>query len=482
VPYQDLRSFVAKLEEEGELRRIQGAHWELEIGAISELSFERNGPALLFEQIPGYPSEYRVLSNLCSTVKRSLLAIDMPVDLSLGEAMERWREFYRSYRPIPPAKAGTALFRENMLEGQDVDLLRFPVPKWHEKDGGRYIGTGCMVILQDPESGAVNVGTYRLMVHDRNTTGMYQGPGNDGIRIIQKYWARGRPCPVAITLGQEPVIFLTSCGRLGCPSGVPEYDFAGAIRKEPVEVVEGELTGLPIPATAEIVLEGIIPPVEVERKGEGPFGEYTGYYMGGTVPQPVVKIKRLYHRNDSILLGAPPFKPVSGHYASPLPFRLVTGLWSRLDKAGIQGIRAIRDLANVGGVVISLRQQDEGHVERVIAALEKSPIQQRLLVLVDDDVNVDDEREVLWAMGTRMEPATGTKISTIETDWVFNPMLTLEQRQDKPTYPFSRLIVDACRPYRRLGEFPPVNLFSEERRREVAKKWRMDEWLGGSED
>jgi len=241
--------------------------------------------------------------------------------------------------------------------------------------------------------------------------------------------------------------------------------------------VEGELTGLPIPASAEIVLEGVIPPVEVERKGEGPFGEYTGYYMGGTVPQPVVKVNRIYYRTNPILLGAPPFKPVRGHYASPLPFRLVTGLWHRLEKAGIQGIRAIRDLVNVGGVVISIRQQDESHVNRLITALDKSPVQQRLLIVVDDDVDVDDPREVLWAMGTRTDAASGTRVSTIETDWVFNPMHNLEQRQDKPTYPFSRLIINACRPYGRLSEFPPVNLFGEERRKEAWKKWRMDEWL-----
>ncbi len=477
MPYKDLRSFVAALEDQGELKTIQGAHWDLEIGLVSELSFERGGPALLFEEIPGYPRDYRVLTNLCSTLKRSLLAIDMPIDLSIGEAMERWREFYRSYQPVPPIKVGSAPFHENVLEGADVDLLRFPVPKWHEKDGGRYIGTGCMEILRDPESGKINVGTYRLMVHDRNTTGMYQGPSNDGMRMIQKYWAKGESCPIAITLGEEPVIFLSSCGRLGCPSGVPEYDFAGAIRKEPVEIVEGGLTGLPIPASAEIVLEGVIPPVEVECKGEGPFGEYTGYYMGGTVPQPVVKVNRIYYRSNPILLGAPPFKPVHGHYASPLPFRLVTGLWSRLEKAGIQGVRAVRDLVNVGGVVISIRQQDENHVSRLMAVLEKLPIQQRLLVVVDDDVDVDDPREVLWAMGTRTDPASGTRINTVESDWVFNPMHSLEQRQDKPTYSFSRLIVNACRPYGRLSEFPPVNLFGEEHRKEAWKKWRMDEWL-----
>ena len=477
MPFTDLRDFLARLDHEGEIKQIQGAHWDLEMGVISELSFERQGPALLFDTIPGYPPGYRVLTNLCSTLRRSLIALDMPADLSLGEAMARWREFYRSYKPIPPVKVNTALFRENVREGEEVDLLHFPVPKWHEKDGGRYVGTGCMVILRDPDSGKVNVGTYRLMVHDRNSTGMYQGPGNDGIRIIQKYWARGKASPVAITLGQEPVIFLSACGRLGCPSGVPEYDFAGAVRKASVEVVEGELTGLPISASAEIVLEGEIPPMEVERKGEGPFGEYTGYYMGGTVPQPVVKIKRLYHRKDPILLGAPPFKPVRGHYASPLPFRLVTGLWNRLDQEGIQGIHAIRDLANVGAVVISIRQQDKNHVWRLMESLDKFPIPQRLFILVDDDVDVDDARAVIWAVGTRANPATGTKISTIETNWAFNPTLTLEQRRDKPTYPFSRIIINACRPYDRLDDFPPVNVFSEERRREAWQKWQMEEWL-----
>ena len=193
--------------------------------------------------------------------------------------------------------------------------------------------------------------------------------------------------------------------------------------------------------------------------------------MGSMVPEPVVRVKRLYYRNKPILLGAPPFKPVQGHYAAPLPMRVVTGLWTRLERAGIGGILGIRDLANVGATVIQIRQESEEHTEQIIESVSSFPMPQRVFIMVDEDVDIDDAKDVLWAVGTRCDPAIGVSVNSIKTGWVFNPQLVIEERKKKGTYPFSRMIINACRPYKLLKELPPVNVFSPEMREQTRKKW-----------
>lgn len=471
MPFSDLREFLAQLEEAGELRRISGAHWNLEMGVISELSFEHQGPALLFEDIVDYPREYRVVTNLLSTVKRSLIALEWNPDQTIEEAMRFFKESYSSFKPAPPATVSWGPVLEHELIGDQVDLLQFPIPLWHELDGGRYIGTGDCVILRDPDNGRINVGTYRLEVHDHCSTGIYQGPENDGAKILRKYWEKGQAAPVAATFGQEPALFLASSGHLGTPPGVSEYELAGFVRRQAIEVIEGKLTGLPIPATAEIAIEGDILPPEVESRNEGPFGEYTGYYMASPVPEPVIRVKALYHRDHPILHGAPPFKPVRGSYASPLSMRSVTGMWRRFEREGIDGIRGIHHVASVGALVIQLQQESDDHVERLIKALTAFRQPNRVFILVDEDIHVDDAKDVLWAIGTRCDPATGIHVDTIETEWIFNPSLTVEQRRHKGKYPFSRMIINACRPYKLRKELPPVNLFSQEMREQAWMKW-----------
>lgn len=470
MPFKDLREYLARLDEIGELTRLSGAHWNLEVGVISEMAFEHQGPALLFENIADYSSECRLVTNLCSTDRRSMLAMGFDLDLAMGEAMARFKERYANYKPIPPLAVSRAPFQAHEYRGADIDLFRFPVPLWHELDGGRYIGTGDCVVFRDPDGGRINVGTYRLEVHDRSTTGIYQGPDNDGAKICRKYWAKGQAAPVAASFGQEPAIFLTASGCLGTPSGMPEYEFAGFVRGEPVEVVEGKVTGLPIPASAEIVIEGEIPPPEVESRNEGPFGEYTGYYMASPVPEPVIRVKALYHRDQPILHGAPPFKPVKGHYSSPFPGRTVTGLWSRLERQGIR-ILSIRSLGPLAATAIQIRQESEEDVPRLLKAIGDIPSPQRMFVIVDHDVDLDNPKDVLWAIGTRCEPTTGIQVDTVQTEWIFNPALTKDHRLKKGRYPFSRMIINACRPYKLLDQLPPVNLFSEERRAQAWSKW-----------
>jgi UbiD family decarboxylase len=207
MPFKDLREFILAVNEIGELRTVQGADWDLEIGTLAELNYERQGPALLFDNIKGYPKGYRVFTNALDTLKRSLLSMDLPLDLDMDDALRAYEERVSSYKPVPPVEVGTGPVFENIFRGDEIDLWKFPTPRWHEGDGGRYLGTGCVVFMRDPDSGEVNFGTYRVMVHDKNTAGLYISPNNTGSIIRRKYWERGESCPVAVAFGEELVSF-----------------------------------------------------------------------------------------------------------------------------------------------------------------------------------------------------------------------------------------------------------------------------------
>jgi len=474
MPFKDLRDFLATLEQKGEVAHVSGAHWNLELGVLSELAFERQGPALLFENIAEYSSEYRIVSNLCTTNERALLALGISAEDS-DEIMIRWKERLEKYRPVPPVRVSGGPVLENQFQGDEIDLFKFPVPRWHELDGGRYIGTGDCVILRDPENGRINVGTYRLQVQDRCTTTIQQSPRNDGSKILRKYWEKGLSAPVVATFGQEPVFFLTSCGRVTHLAAESELDLAGFIRGESVEVIDGKLTGLPIPATAEIAIEGFVPPPDVDSRGEGPFGEVTGYYWGGTGKEPVIQVQALYHRDQPIIVGAPPFKPVPSHYAFPLPLGPELTTWMRLETEGITGITGVRNLGYCGATVIRVRQENETQVPQLMSAVERLRMSQRLVILVDDDIDINAAEDVLWAVGTRSDPATDLRTDTFTSSWDLNPSLSIEQRrqlrEENIGYPFSRIVINACQPFAAKAKLSPVNKFSQKLRREAVEKW-----------
>ncbi|HEX2928459.1 MAG TPA: UbiD family decarboxylase, partial [Candidatus Binatia bacterium] len=180
--YKDVREWIQKVDEMGELKVIEGADWNLEIGAISVLAskHKENSPALLFDKIKDYPAGYRILVGFFESLKRSALTTNLPLDISREGFIQSWRERLAKPKSIQPRKVTSGPVMENKFAGDEIDLFKFPVPIWHERDGGRYIGTGHVVITRDPDEGWVNVGCYRVMVHDRNTMGMNISPGKHG--------------------------------------------------------------------------------------------------------------------------------------------------------------------------------------------------------------------------------------------------------------------------------------------------------------
>jgi len=455
MPFSDLRHFVSALEEINEMRLVEGANWNLEIGVITELNYERNGPALLFDRIKDYPDGYRILTNAMHTRRRALLALGFPLDTDIDGALNKYAQSLSNYRPVPPVEVSSGPVFENVFKDEDIDLMKFPVPKWHDKDGGRYIGTGCVVFLRDPDSGNVHLGTYRVMVQNEKTAGLYISPIHTGSIICKKYWEKGRSCPVAVSMGHDPLLFVGSAHFLGQKRGIPKYDLIGHFRGEPVQVVTEEVTGLPIPATSEIVIAGEVPPPEVEALPEGPFGEWTGYYASGIRAEPVIQVKALYHRNNPIILGEPPvkYRGTTAHFGIPTRAK---NYKEKLEKAGVTDVLEVWPLAIPGVTVVQIRQRYSGHAMKAALAIS-GEYMGRFIVVVDEDINPRDPEDVLWAIGTRCDPETTITILKGCQASALDPRIPPD-RKKRGDFTSSQAIINACKPYDWIKEFPPTNM------------------------
>lgn len=479
MAFNDLREFIEAARALGDTKEIHGAHWDLEIGALTEIYSDReNFPLLLFDQIPGYPAAYRVASNLINHPRRSALAAGIPHDLSRTEIVLRWKQMLKEIRPIPPRLVSHGPLYENTRTGDTVDMTLLPSPRWHELDGGRYIGTACCVMTSDPDDGWVNVGIYRVQVHDPKTLGLYISPGHHARIIREKFWAKGKACPVAVTFGQDPFLWLVAGQSI--PYGISEYDYAGGLRGSPVEVVRGEFTGLPIPATAEIAIEGEVPPPGEESRLEGPFGEWPGYYAHGARSEPVIRVRALYFRNDPILAGAPPLKPPALTFGVPIGAAVIWNYLERADVPDVRGVWTFVGGSAAGGgapfLVVSVKQRYNGHAQQAaIAALgcRAGNYHGRFVVVVDEDIDPTNLGEVIWAISTRCDPKSA--ITVIDNCWStpLDPAMPPEKK-DAADFTNSRAIVNACRPYAWKDRFPPVNTLSPELRSKITEKWRRE--------
>ncbi len=469
----DLRDFIAELEKLNEITTVNKADWNLEIGAITELGDERNLPALLFDNIAGYPAGYRVLTNLLATPKRLAMAFGLPRGISNVEIVRQIMEKFKNLKSIPPVPVKTGPLLENVQKDNDVNLLKFPVPFYHEHDGGRYMGTADMVIMRDPKGNWVNMGTYRIQLHDKNTLGLYISPGHQGRLIRENYWAMGKACPVAVVFGAHPLVWVPS--TLAMPWGVEELGLVGGLLGRPLEVVTGELTGLPIPAHGEIAIEGECPPPDVESRKEGPFGEWPGYYGSGARTEPVIRVKRVMHRNNPILTGAPPMKPPCSGSASFIA--RAANLWAEIEKVGIPGIKGVYQLRAGGSrflTVVSIEQRYAGHARQAGMAVMSTPegaYHGRFVIVVDDDIDPSSEDDVFWAISTRCDPATDIEIIRDCWSTPLDPIMP-PSKKEKGEYTNSRAIINACRPYHWRKDFPLVNRASDELRNKTLAKWK----------
>lgn len=470
--FEDLRAFLSEADELGMLRVIEGANWDLELGAIAELMNNLpDNPILLFDKIPGYPPGYRVLANHQNTAKKVALVMGFPLDLHPLELVKMWRERQAQRRHIPPVEVTSGPILENILTGNQVDLLKFPVPRWRLLDGGRYIGTGTVVITKDLSSDWVNLGTYRQSVLDRDRLTIYIEPHHHGLAIAMKYWAEGRSCPVAACYGEEEAVFAGSMAAL--PPGESEYGYAGWVRGVPVPVIRGEVTGLPIPANAEIVVEGEIPPPKLESHMEGPFREWPGYYSQSPSPQPVIRVKAIYHRNDPILMG----RPAQSQTMSPptIPAAAVTAL-EALERTGIPGVRGAWAFMQSLFIVVSIEQMYAGHSKAALIAVagaKMSASANRYYVVVDHDIDPSDINQVLWAMCTRVDPSEQIDIIRGLRTGGIDPMVAPDKRISK-NYTTGCMLIDACKPFPWKDQFGQSLSYTPEYLQQIRRKWGKD--------
>ena len=470
--HADLREWIERADALGHLRHVNGADWDLEIGGLTEMVCHhvKQPRCLLFDEIPGYPAGWRVLSNIFVTPVLAAMTLGLPAGLTPTDLVQAWRAKSRGLQLTPVREVADGPLFENVCRGGDVDLTRFPTPRWHEQDGGRYLGTGDMVVTRDPENGQINVGTYRLMLLDRDKLGLYISPGHDGRVHREKYFARGEPMPVAAAFGMDPLLY--TAGGLGLPITTNEYEWVGAVRGEPVEVVRGPVTGLPIPAHAEIVVEGFVHPDRFQA--EGPFGEFTGDYASAVREEPYLQVEGLYYRNDPIILGSPPMRPPADYYYVRITL-LEALIWDALEAAGVPDVRDVVHLpaAGYGMLVIAIRQRYAGHAKQAAMVASQSSgaaYLGRYIVVVDDDIDATNVDDVLWALWTRSDPAES--VDLIRNCWStpLDPRIPPEKRARRE-FTNSRLIIDATRPFHWRDEFPPVVGASPALQARLREKW-----------
>ena len=471
----DLRSWIDGVRSLDLLREVDGADWDLEIGAITDLNAKKNKYTLLFDKIKGHPEGYRLLTGALLDSKRVALTVGLPPTLNDLELVKTFKERMQSVSGDLEVYAPKYLDEAPVLENtsQEVDLLQFPTPKWFEGDGGRYIGTADAVIMKDPETGWVNVGAYRVMLQDENTLSIFIEAPRHAKFIVNKYWDAGKPCPVAISFGHHPLILLVAGTEV--PPGVSELTYAGALRGQPYEVIQGPVTGLPIPADSELVIEGY---VVDEPIPEGPFGEFMGYYASGTSQSPTIRVKAVHHRDKPIMLGTCAGRPPHDFTYFRCPIRAAL-IWEILEKAGVQEIQGV--WCHEAGysrafTVVSIRQMYGGHARmagHIACQCRPGNVAGRYVVVVDEDIDPSNLNEVVWAMSSRSDPATGIDVITEALGTPLDPIADHAPDKQISEYTSSRGIIFATKPFRKLirNEFPKVVEPSSQLRNKVESRW-----------
>lgn len=473
MAFRDLREFLECLDREGELARIsEEVDWRYEIAAFTRLSYDMKprGPALLFEKIKGYGQGYQVLTNGIGSYSRLALALGLPAHTLVKELIDSFKQ--RITTPLPPRMVNDGPVKENVILGQEVNLLKFPVPWWTPLDAGRYLGTWHANVSKNAETGVTNLGLYRMQVFDARHAGVGFLPRTHlGLHHSQRE-ERNEPLEMAVVIGCDEAVIMAA--MTGVPEPVDEYALAGGLRGEPLELVKCETVDLYVPAFAEIVLEGrILPHV---RQPEGPFGEHTGYHGGGVRMRPVFEVTAITHRDQPIFRGHLCGKPV---VESHIAFSIIAsaGGLAAFERAGPPGVKAIFCPPQgdpVLSAVIQMAPYYVGH-SRDVGRFWFSGTggqQEKYVVIVDEDIDPFDLSQVWWAITTRTWASRDLEVLPFGRISRSDPSAS---RQGEFT---DYLIIDATKkldyPYVKAydGHWAPVCMPPQEAMNLVGLKWR----------
>ena len=426
MKYKDLRDFIAQLEAQGELKRIQQeVDPYLEMTEICDRVLRAEGPALLFENVKG--SSTPVLGNLFGTPKRVAMGMGEDKVEALREigrllAMlkepsppkgmkDAWKQLpmFKKVLDMAPKKIKNAACQQHVIEGDDVDLKNIPVQTCWPGDAGPLITWG-LVITRGPEKPRQNLGIYRMQVIGKNRVIMrwlaHRGGALDFRDWQQKH--PGEPFPISVALGADPATILGAVTPV--PDTLSEYAFAGLLRGSRTELTQCIGNELQVPASAEFVLEGHLHPND--NAPEGPFGDHTGYY--NEVDEfPVFTIDRITHRDKPIYhstyTGRPPDEPaILGVALNEVFVPLLQKQFPEITDFYLPPEGCSYRMA-----VVSIKKQYPGHAKRVmfgVWSFLRQFMYTKFVVVVDDDVNTRDWKDVIWAMTTRMDPVRDTTL------------------------------------------------------------------------
>jgi len=411
----DLRTWIEKLQAEGELKRVTArVDWDGEIAEIRRQVLAQRGPAILFENIKDHEATWctRLLAGDLARSSRVALMLGMPKDTPRPDVLRLLRK--RLKEPIAPEHVATGPVKENVLKSEDVDLFQLPVPRWHPLDGGRYINTWCGVVTMDPEDGEQNVGLYRGMILSKNKIGVLLIPAKGWGVHYDKYWQMGKPMPVAMVYGWDPAMALTAAMPL---TNISEYEAMGAIRQQPVPLCRCETSELEVPCSAEIVVEGSISTDPSTYEMEGPYGEVFGFY-GDRRKRPVMQVQCITFRNDPIYVGALTGVSKPGVLVSDEGTATYMGLaaimWNALE---LQGIRGVLDIVPAPVTAVSIHKTYQGQARHIAAALWGTRFainSAKIIIVVEEDVDIHNPAALLRAMLLHVDPAKDVVVFPIQ--------------------------------------------------------------------
>jgi len=342
-------------------------------------------------------------------------------------------------RKMPPKEvsAEQAICNQNIVEGDDIDIRMFPAQRMWPLDGGLYLGTGDAVVTKDPETGRINVGTYRMMIKGPREVGVYTSPGKDATIDREKWWKMGKPMPIAAAYGIDPLLFLVAA------------------------------TSLP-----KIVLEGFLYPDETFA--EGPFGEFTGYYGRPSGATPYMRVERVRYRDNPTLTCALMADGAANEAGLFWAALRSAGIWADLQKLGvpgIQGVWSIPEAAGWGITVVSIKQMYAGHAPQVMALAAQCTAGAyfgKYVIVVDEDVDPTNVNQVLWAMATRSRPAQS--IDILRETWSTYLDPSLNPPEIRPWG--SKCLINACMDYRYIKTFSKRTKLSKQAYDNVVARWQ----------
>ena len=433
---KDLRSFLEEVKRAypGDFFTV-GREVDLRYEAtaiVEKLEAEDRFPVLLFTGVKGH--KMPVVTNLAASYARLALAIGSDV----GHMVPHYARRAEEALPVKWVDRGEAPVKDVALTANDVDLAKLPIPIHNELDAGQYISGG-VAITRDPDTGEINAGIYRHQVQGAAQLGWFINPGNHANYVRLRYEALGRPMDVAIAIGHHPAMLLAAVSKLRGIGG--ELEVMGGLMGEPVEVVRGETVDLPVPARAEIVIEGQILPGE--RQDEGPFGEWPRFYTG-TGERPFIRVSAITMRRDPI------FQDLTAAHAE----HSLVGCLPRMGSLYKRIKEVVPSLVNVnlplsgGGRVycyISIKKNVDGEPQQAAFAALTTDNSIREVVVVDDDIDVFNERDVLWARATCFQADKDLAIIPYALGSHLNPTAYNYARDGKGALE-TKLIFDATRP------------------------------------